>query len=76
MGLRLDYPPDLMWAGVWVHRAQRVVKTAFGASAPIRPWCSILAGCTQSTSWARCTLHDILAEAHAAFMPRVRIDGH
>eukprot|EP00974_Lingulodinium_polyedra_P033074 3181163-Lingulodinium_polyedra.AAC.1 len=70
MGLALDYPADLMMAGVWAHRAQRVVKTDFGASQPIKPRRSILAGCTQSTSWARCTLHDVLASVHAAYLPR------
>eukprot|EP00974_Lingulodinium_polyedra_P072049 6973687-Lingulodinium_polyedra.AAC.1 len=63
-------------ARVWVRRAQRVIKTDLGASRPIRPWCSILAGCMQSTSWARCTLRDILASVRAAYLPRVRVDGH
>jgi len=66
----LDYPPTLLYIGLQVHAAPRILRTATGChSSGLNVSSSILAGDGQSNSWARAFLHQLLQDVHDAFMP-------
>eukprot|EP00959_Pyramimonas_sp_CCMP1952_P066719 1392832-Pyramimonas_sp.AAC.1 len=51
--MNMDYPVHLLYLGVLVHAAPRVLEVGGFVSDIIAPECSILAGCMQSMSWVK-----------------------
>jgi hypothetical protein len=66
-GRKLGYPISDLYMGILVHRSARILRANGGVSKYVTPGCSILAGCMQSTAWARVVLYDLLEEAHNRF---------
>ena len=66
-GRKLGYPISDLYMGILVHRSGRILRANGGVSGYVTPGCSILAGCMQSTAWARVVLYDLLQEAHNRF---------
>ena len=66
-GRKLGYPISDLYMGILVHRSGRILRAHGGVSKYVTPRCSILAGCMQSTAWARVVLYDLLQEAHNRF---------
>ena len=58
--------------GILVHRSSRILRAKGGISKYVTPGCSILAGCMQSTAWARVVLYDLLEAAHSRFAVRIQ----
>ena len=58
----LGYPAAIGALGVQMHMAPRVIRAHEHHVMCARPANAIIAGCTQSTFWARMYLHPILAE--------------
>jgi len=71
---QLGYPAVLLYLGLLVHEAARIIFDRCVASRFVVPEASILAGCMQSTTWAKIYLHDILHEVHHSFAP-VRVSS-
>ena len=66
-GRKLGYPLTELLSGVLVHRSSSVSRAEGAVSQYLRPTSSIIAGCMQSTSWARVVLYDLLEEVHKKF---------
>jgi hypothetical protein len=66
-GRKLGYPIKELYIGILIHRSSRILRAKGGISRYITPGCSILAGCMQSTAWARVVLYDLLEAAHYRF---------
>ena len=65
----LRYPTLIMYMGMLIHLATRVVANASCLSTPSMPSISILAGCVQSVPWTRLYLWDILDNLHRKYFP-------
>jgi hypothetical protein len=63
----LGYPLTELFLGMMVHRSSRVLRAEGAVSQYLKPTSSIIAGCMQSTSWARVVMYDLLEEAHNRF---------
>ena len=62
-GRKLGYPIKELYLGILVHRSSRMLRAKGCGSPYVTPGCSILAGCVQSTAWARVVLYDLLEAA-------------
>ena len=71
--LALQYNPLLIFVGNLAHSAPRILRLVVVLSVSTDVFSSIIAGCTQSTSFARAYLHEILAETHADIPPSLDI---
>jgi len=65
----VGYPLMQLYLGLLMHQAARFILDNGQASDFLVPGASILAGCTQSTSWAKVYLHDLLQKVHDDFIP-------
>ena len=63
-GLKLGFPPKILYLGILAHRSARVVTLDGASSQPVVPQRSLLAGCFQSVSWTRLYFYELLDEAH------------
>eukprot|EP00974_Lingulodinium_polyedra_P052430 5044504-Lingulodinium_polyedra.AAC.1 len=59
----------VLYMGMMVHMAARVISADGAVSRQVVPSNSILAGCMQSVCWTRLYLWDILDEAHRSYRP-------
>jgi hypothetical protein len=71
-GRKLGYPVPELFLGILVHRSSRILRAKGGVSGYVSPGCSILAGCMQSTAWARVVLYDLLERAHSQFAVNIQ----
>ena len=62
--LNLGYSPLLLYIGMQVHLAPRILKCGDALSDETLVFSSILAGCAQSNSWARAFVHHSVEAAH------------
>ena len=68
--LALGYPAIPLHMAIMNHMAARLISANGSYSNYIMPSdTSILAGCTQSTCWAKCLLYDIMSFAHSKYKP-------
>jgi len=63
-GLQLGYSAKIMYLGLLVHKAARVLVQDQACSLPRLPDKSVIAGCFQSVSWSRIYLYEVLDAAH------------
>eukprot|EP00973_Karenia_brevis_P049028 6799867-Karenia_brevis.AAC.1 len=61
---RLDYPPLVLKLGLQMHMACRSIRCYQCHPGVTTPTNGIIAGCTQSTTFAKILLHAIIQEAY------------
>ena len=66
-GRKLGYPIKELYMGILAHNSSRILRAKGGISKYVIPRCSMLAGCMQTTAWARVVLYDLLEAAHSSF---------
>ena len=62
-GRKIGHPIKELYLGILVYRSSRMLRAKGCGSPCVAPGCSILAGCMQSTAWARVVLYDLLEAA-------------
>ena len=64
----MGYPTLIFGLGILMHMSPRVIKAYDHYGLPIMPSNGIIAGCTQSTFWARLFLYKIMEQAYTQEM--------
>ena len=73
-GIALEYPPGLLYLGLVMHMAPKVLRHKGAYSLPVLASKGILVGCMQSVTWTRVFLWEMLDFAHKQFKP-VKIES-
>ena len=75
LAVKMEYPLHLLYLGILVHEAPRILEVGGYVSDIIDGGNGILAGCMQAMSWVKIYVYDILDFAHVHYRP-VQVKGY